>query len=169
MYWTHDPLFRFDQIVLYKSPEQQIRSIVKQKTKLGASIDEVASSDFLGPALRSWSQNYMGLMKVVRPKGRRVFINWESLVADPDRHLRRLGELLDLPYQPGVLDHIHLGHFVGGNQGVDVKAISQTGRVTLRPSNAPALPEPMRQAVLADHEAGFVHRLLDNEYRRSYG
>jgi tetratricopeptide (TPR) repeat protein len=167
LYWELDPLFRFDYVILYKSPSQYLRSHLKQHLRRGeaaASLDR----DWVSANLHRWAYNYLGHMKAIRPTGRRVVLNWEEFVAAPAPHMRRLSSLLSIPLPPETLDAIRLGHFIGGNTGVDVDALKSDPRLVLRPSNAPPLPPDLEAAAVDHPEAQRVARMLDNEYRRQF-
>jgi hypothetical protein len=167
LYWSLDPLFRFDYIILYKSPIQYLRSLLKQHVRRGepvASLDK----DWVSANLHRWAYNYLGHMKAIRPTGDRVVLNWERFVTEPARHMRALSGLLTIPLPPETLQAIRLGHFIGGNTGVDVEALKADPRLVLRPSNAPELPPELEQAATEHDQSRFVASLLDNEYRRQF-
>jgi hypothetical protein len=169
LYWERDPLFRFDQVILYKPVEQQMRSTVKQAVRLGgdeAAATVLADADAI---LGRWSVNYLDHLRLLKPRGKRIVLNWDAFVGDPARHLKRLGELLDLPLDADILNHIRVDHSIGGNTGVDFRAVKQSGKLEIRPSSAPQLSDGLRDKVRAHKRAQYVNRLLDREYQRQFG
>ena len=166
--WLKDPLFRFDLVVLFKSPEQYLRSMLKQAIRR-ADPDEAPVVDDPDRLLDRWANNYLGHLKTLKPAGKRVVLHWEHFVADPRHHLTRLGELLDSPISPAQLSAIRLGHFIGGNIAIDVAGLQANPTFKLRPSDAPALPDDLLAVVRSHKRSLFVERLLQNEYRRQFG
>jgi len=164
LYWENDPLFRFDYIILYKTPVQHLRSMLKQQLRRSPALPE----GWAGANLDRWGQKYLGYLKTIRPRGRRVVINWEAFVAEPTRHMRRLAALLDIPLDPACLQHIRLTHFIGGNTGVDARGLKVDPKLELRASSAPELDaETFAEAV--DHPfSNWMMRVLDAEYRRDF-
>ena len=167
-YWQRDPLFRFDYIVSFKSPENYLRSMLKQELRRPSGIAAIDDA-WASAALDRWADNYLGHLRSIRPLGRRVVLNWDGFVTDPDHHLRRLSDLLDIPLGPDVLVEIRLGHFIGGNIGLDIGELRASRALALRPSNAPELPPNLREAVRAHERAQAVARMLTVEYRRDFG
>lgn len=169
LYWERDPLFRFDQIILYKPVEQQMRSTLKHAVRLGGA--EAADKVLAGAdeTLAGWSINYLDHLRLLKPRGKRVVLNWDAFTADPGRHLRGLGDILGLPLDAGILNRIRVEHSIGGNIGVDFKALQQTGKLEIRPSSAPELSDALRSKVAGHKRAQYVNRLLDREYRRQFG
>ncbi len=167
LYWERDPLFRFDHLILYKSPVQHLRSMLKQHARQSGGAPPAAG--WVGANLERWARKYLAYLKTIRQSGARVVVNWESFVAEPGRHMRRLSSLLDVPLDPALLEHIRLSHFIGGNTGVDVRGLSVDPRLALRASNAPPLPPELLEEALEHPLAAWVGRLLDGEYRRAFG
>jgi len=166
LYWERDPLFRFDHVILYKSPIQHLRSLLKQQIRQNASGHLV--DGWVGSSLDRWGQKYLSYLKTIRQSGRRVVVNWETFVAEPARHMRRLSSLLDIPLDPSCLENIHLTHFIGGNIGVDVRGLKIDPRLALRASNAPELPAELIEEAMEHPFSNWMIRLLDAEYRRDF-
>ena len=166
LYWERDPLFRFDHIILYKSPVQHLRSMLKQQVRQNATAP--LADGWVGSNLDRWAQKYLGYLKSIRQSGRRVVVNWEAFVAEPSRHMRRFSSLLGIPLDISSLEHIRLIHFIGGNTGLDVRGLKVEPKLVLRASNAPALPREMLEEVREHPFSSWVARLLDAEYRRVF-
>lgn len=168
IYWERDPLFRFDQIVLYKSPQAQLRSTLKIDLK--ANPDAAKGFHRQVPELLSrWTTIYYEHLYLIRPTGKQIVIDWEALVADPERHFERLSSRLGINLTMSALTSPRFGHFIGGNTGVNVRELQKAGRIELRPSNAPPLPEDAKAAAEAHLAAQRVHRMLDRRYKEVFG
>lgn len=166
-YWKNDPLLRYERVILYKSPHEQVRSFLKQNArKLG---EEVARAKALGSVdrwLDAWVGNYLAALKAPTSVARRLVIHWEGLVASPQAHLDRALKHLGLAAGPELLEDIRAKHYVGGNS-VGVMAWRE-GRIEMRPSDAPPLTAALIDKIAAHREAAFVHGLLETEYRRQF-
>jgi len=168
-YWSIDPLFRFDLVVLYKSPEGQVRSFYK-------ALDSKIRSGKITPnthmtatqCLGNYVQNYGGLLKTIRPRGRRVVMNWEKFVSSPEAHFDRLLKALDFPGSSDIFQNVRIGHVIGGNGLFNFESIAATNRINIRPSNAPLLTPVQRAEVAAHGEARKMFRMLENEYQRDF-
>ncbi len=166
LYWERDPLFRFDHIILYKTPVQHLRSMLKQEIRRNGAAP--LAEGWVGSSLDRWTQKYLGYLKTIRQGGRRVVVNWEAFVADPPRHMRRLSSLLAIPLEPSLLEHIRLLHFIGGNTGIDVRGLKIDPKLVLRASDAPALPPDLLDEAVEHPLSNWMARLLDGEYRRNF-
>lgn len=167
-YLQRDPLCRFDYMLSYKSPENHLRSMLKQELRRPSGVAALNKA-WAATVLDRWADNYMGHLRAIRPTGRRVVLNWDGFAAHPAAHMRRLSELLDIPLGSETLTEIRLGHFIGGNIGLDVAGLRADPRLTLRPSNAPELPPDLREAVLSHRRAQAAARMLAMQYRRDFG
>jgi hypothetical protein len=163
----HDPLFRFDYILSYKEPVSHLRSLLKQFVRQPGP-PKPATAEWASISLDRWASSYMRHLKVIRPIGRRVVLNWDAFVAEPQRHIRRLARVLSIPLEAETLERIRLGHFIGGNTGVDIDALQATGVMTLKASNAPQLPPEILEVALTHAGSQRVMRILGNEYRRDF-
>jgi tetratricopeptide (TPR) repeat protein len=165
-YWRRDPRFEFDLIVLYKSPGSHFQSYLKaaeKKRALNIEVSEFAvDRDRL---LGNWRYHYQNLLGVLRPRGKRIFVNWEGFAARPHEHFHRILEILGLPGSSRVFGNIKFGHFIGGN---DVEQIVRTGKFLARPSSPPALSEDDDRSVRAHRPSQEIFRLIENSYRRQF-
>jgi len=169
LYMRYDPLCRFDMLVLYKSPVQQMRSELKVIRYYEKVNNEIELYQSIKVNLNYWTNNYLNQLYLIKNNGPKIFSQWERFVADPRTHMEKLARALDIPVHPRILDTIRLGHFNGGNTSVDVNELRETGKLTLRSSNAPDLPPALEQIVRTHKRANYVHRLLEKRYRAMFG
>ena len=168
-YEVMDPENRFDLIVLYKPVESWVRSFRRQeeiKRELGIPSLERETADFW---LNNYTGIYQGLVKKLRPEGRRIVLNWERFVAQPAAHFDHLLKLLGLPGDAGVFDNIRVEHLIGGNDSGNIRAVIEEKRVRFRPSSAPPLTEADAAAIGRHDAARQVARQLDSLYHLSFG
>lgn len=163
----HDPLFRFDYLLSYKSPVSYLRSQLKQNFRK-VSLNKPVTADWAQDLLERWAVNYREHLKIIRPTGRRVVMDWDKFIDKPHFHLKRLAEILDLPLRPNVVKRVSFSHFIGGNVGVDVAALRLTRTLQLRPSDAPDLPPAIRDVALNFQSSNPVPGMLDAEYRSAF-
>jgi hypothetical protein len=149
---------------LYKTPVQQLRSTLSGHIRRGGTITD----GLVGASLDRWALKYLANLKTIRQRGRRVVLNWEAFVAEPLRHMDRLSSLLNIPLNPMCLEHVRLGHFIGGNMGVDVEGLKVDPKLTLSASTAPELSEEMLNEAQEHGFSNWVMRVLDREYRRDF-
>jgi hypothetical protein len=166
--WSLDPLFRFDLIVLYKSPTQQAQSLLKEAVRQHGPRGVDVLRQTLDASLDRWAASYIGHLKLLRPTGRRIVLDWEEFVRKPSFHLRRIGKLLHVPGAGSLHERVKVNHFMGGNREVGPAEIVAKGRIDLKPSNAPALPDDLRERVLAHRRSDYVYRMLQSEYDRTF-
>jgi len=157
----------FDLLVVYKSRHEYFRSVMKQfilrsKTTPGMKIPDP------GRELDRWVSNYQGHLCNLHPSGKRIVLNWERFVSEPEFHMARLGDLLDPRITPVQLRAIRLGHFIGGNTGVDVSELQRRPIVSLHPSDAPPLTDEQAAAVASHDSARGIEQVLDAEYARQF-
>jgi hypothetical protein len=165
-----DPEFGFDLITLYKQPSSHIGSMKRVAT-------ERATEEFVGPEigqriereLNNWVHNYSGLMRTIHPRGRRIFLNWESFVARPAEHFERLLKILDLPGSAEVFEHLKPHHYIGGSDTPGVRQTATTGRFVTRPSSSPPLTDEEMALVTQEETSRSLFRLMENEYYRDFG
>jgi hypothetical protein len=164
IYTLYDPLYRFDLIVCYKSPSQQARSVLKDLIHTNKPIDE----QMFVKSLNEWARNYLEQLFLLNCSGKKVFLQWERFVADPASHMDRLASVFGIPLAADILTNIRIGHFVGGNTGVDVPEVRKSGAISLRPSTAPPLPPEIEDIVRAHKRAAYVHGLLERRYHEVF-
>ena len=168
-YQMMDPYHRFDLIVLYKPVESWVRSFRRQeeiKVDLGIPSLEGETADIW---LDAYADTYQGLLKELHPEGKRIVLNWERFVAQPEAHFVHLVKLLGLPGDAGVFDKIRVEHLIGGNDSGNIRDVVETRRVRFRPSSAPPLAEPDAAAVRRHEAARQVARQLESLHHLSFG
>lgn len=158
----HDPLLRFDGLVVFKSPSQAWFSELK-KRKAGESESHYleACQKYIGV----WTQSYKSFLEDFSPAGKTVFLSFEDFAKQPLAVLKSLTQSLSLPFDESVLTSILPGHAVGGN----AQAIAKLRRTDYTPDIAPLedpdLPAAHRQLIDASDEAGYIFERLQAAHR----
>jgi hypothetical protein len=147
-----DPLGRHDLVVLFKSPDAAWAS-AKRRPRPPRT-----------PALylARWEREYRKLLHDLPVEGRRIVLHFDAFRQDPERHLRRLLERLELSAPEGH-DLLVLRtdqHVIGGNGGTREQVRGASGRLAIRPRDAHALPEAERAEVAAYAERSAVFEEL---------
>jgi hypothetical protein len=169
-YWQLDPLSRYDLIILYKSPTDSTRSHFKKIEHMnhGGWALQKGAHLTVKPYLDNWTQNYFGLLRNVRPLGRRLVINWEAFVADPDAHMRVICSQLALDYDRQLFSKIRPQHVIAGNRRIPFAEIMSKGKLVMQPLNARVLTPAEQQDVDSHQAAKLVFRFLESEYHRIF-
>jgi len=167
-YSVREPLSRFDLIVLYKPLPVWVHSFQRvEAQRVANGIPSSPMATDLPRTLRYWADSYYAFLKELRPRGRRVVINWERFVERPHEHFEVLLKLLRLPGDAGVFETVKAPHYVGGNAGI--ASIVKEGRVQFRPSRGGETLSSMDEATVAGHEAAqMVFRMLESCYRTDF-
>jgi len=111
-----DPLERFNAVILFKQPANAFRSNLKHLREKPDMPRPIDNPEGYGNV---YARNYCRFLDVVEPQGRKICLNWESFSAKPERHLKRLCEMLDLPFDANVLTHRNADqHAFGGSRAV---------------------------------------------------
>ncbi|HEX4861279.1 MAG TPA: hypothetical protein VFV07_08585 [Rhizomicrobium sp.] len=108
----HDPLLRFDALVLFKSLPQAWWSEL-QKRPQGRDAEY-----YRGECERyvtSWTQSYATFLESFSPQGRVAFLSFEEFTRSPRAVLEAACRALALPFDEAVLTSAKPGHAIGGN------------------------------------------------------
>lgn len=168
IYWEQDPLFRFELLLLFKSPEEQIRSHLKRAIEhVGAEKADDQLHSSLDSLLDQWAREYLWHLHIIRPN-RRIVLQWDRFEELPSLHLRALGHLLGLPLSEAILEDLRVDHVIGGNSAVDVQELASRKAVQVRPSCTPGLSQSIIARIKSHRRAQYVSKLLQSEYRRSF-
>ncbi len=163
-YLTLDPRLRFDAIVLFKSPEAAWHSVLK---RLGTDDpDEVTTR--LERFLAVWIREYENALAMT-PEGKKLFLHFDSLAANPRRIVSRLLEALDLPNHDLDLDKTMSGrHAIGGNDDF-VDASSKTERIDVKTTVDRTLPEAHRRLIADDERSASLFDDLSSRSNAVFG
>lgn len=112
---TIDPLQRFNSITLFKKPENAFESFYKRGLMLPMrSLEE----DILA-FIKIYKREYYRFLNEFRPKGQKIFLNWEVFSNRPGECLEIICGHFGLKYDPNVLSVRRADqHTFGGNKGV---------------------------------------------------
>ena len=144
----NDPLLRFDALILFKSPE---RAWLSHRSKLSTERLAADEAKELASYLDIWADRYGMLSDLLKPRGRKVFVRYEDLAADPRAMLEGICASLDLPFDAAASDALPVNHAIGGNHLALRSYAAMKHRLEVRAPEAPDLPDPIAAAIAA-HE-----------------
>lgn len=101
---TQDPWLRFDALVLFRHPRNAWGSAVRPGRKWRDVV----------PYLRRWDEHYRKLAFDLPNRGQKLFLDLDRFRQDPDGHMTRLRQLLDLS-EPTKDEEPPAEHSIGGN------------------------------------------------------
>lgn len=140
----HDPLMRFDALVLFKSPVQAWMSALR---KLPPDRDGAFYLRKCEDYLALWTDRYQTLLDHFAPQGKVVFAHFDAFVQAPRAGLQSLCRALDIPFDPGVLKAAAVRHAIGGNPGAVAKLYSAGDAIEMAPLARPDCPLEQLQAI----------------------
>ncbi len=133
----HDPLMRFDALVLFKSPVQAWMSTLRKLPEdRGAAFYLRQCESYLA----LWADRYRTLLDHFAPQGKVVFAHFDAFAQAPREGLKSLCGALDLPFDEAVLEKALPRHAIGGNPGAAAKLYSAGGPITVTPLPRPDCP-----------------------------
>lgn len=161
-----DPLERYDAVVLFKHPDSAFRSNLKRRLagsgKPGHFDDPVLYGDV-------YALDYRRYLHAANPEGKKIFLNWNRFTAEPERHLKRLCELLGLPFDTAVLSRRDPDqHAFGGNQDVRDGFRSTPAEFSVRSEHDIKLSEEQLQALRNHAPMQSIHEEMMALYRRAF-
>jgi len=163
-YLALDPRLRFDAIVLFKSPEAAWHSVRKRLR----TDDPGELTTRLEWFLAGWVQEYENALAMA-PAGQKLFLQFDSLVADPRRIVARLLEALDLPRSELDLNAAMNGrHAIGGNDDF-IDASKRTEQIEVKAKVDRTLPDAHQKLITGDEKLAFLFGELSSRSRAVFG
>lgn len=163
-YLSLDPLFRFDAVVLFKSPAAAWHSVYKRLPP----VDEDTLLARLERYMGVWVREYQNAL-AMKTAGKKVFLAFDTLVRDPERAVTRLLEACDLPRRQLDLERPMQGrHSIGGNDAF-VEASSKVERIAVRPSDDTPLPDEHRRLIAENAEMAALFDQLSTRSDAVFG
>lgn len=154
----HDPLMRFDALVLFKSPVQAWMSTLR---KLPADRDSAFYLRKCEDYLALWTDRYRTLLDHFAPQGKIVFVHFDTFVQAPREGLQSLCRALDIPFDPDVPEATAVRHAIGGNPGAVAKLYAPRDAIEIAPLARPDCPpEQIRTIENAKAAQDIFARLL---------
>lgn len=130
----HDPLMRFDAVVMFKSPVQAWLSTLRR-------LPPDRDGDFYLRECRSylklWEDRYAIFLDYFAPQGKVVFLYFDEFARAPRETLEALCRALDLPFDCHVLGSIGESHSIGGNPNAVANLNAANGAVEIDKLAAP--------------------------------
>jgi hypothetical protein len=140
----HDPLMRFDALVMFKSPVQAWMSTWR---KLPPDRDAAFYLHKCENYLALWTDRHRTLLDHFTPQGRVVFVHFDAFARTPRKVLKSLCGALDLPFDADMLETAALSHAIGGNPNAVATLYSGTGPVEITPLAGPDCPPEQLRAI----------------------
>ncbi len=150
----HDPLLRFDALVMFKSP---IQAWISHREKLAAGQDDASHLRHCRTYMDTWTQAYDTLLNHFRPAGKMVYLSFDRFVEEPATHLEALCGALNLPYDPAVLEATRPGHAIGGNARAMARIRASDYRIEISALPNPDLPPAELELIAADERVAAIH------------
>lgn len=130
-----DPLLRFDAVTLFKSPGQAWQSYWKRLSTPDSAEVQIKLEQFM----KSWIRGYKNLLRM-KPRGKKLFLHFDTLVNAPEQTLACLLETLGLPMGELDIEMSKKGcHAIGGNDRF-IDASRNMDLIDIRPQEEIALP-----------------------------
>lgn len=130
-----EPLGRLDLLVLFKSPADAWNSIRRRGDRNAWTLESF---------LVFWEREYGRLLHDL-PARRVVVLDFGRFRREPERHWRRLGELLDLPTGDALPPVRAEQHAVAGNAGTHARIVSEGDALRIRARDEDLLPPGERE------------------------
>ena len=133
----HDPLLRFDALVMFKSPVQAWMSTLR---KLPQGRDAAFYLSKCDNYLALWTDRYRTLLDHFAPQGKVAFVHFDAFVQAPREVLQSLCGALDLTFDPAVLKTAASRHAIGGNPDAVAKLHSAGDSIEIATLARPDCP-----------------------------
>ncbi len=124
----HDPLLRFDALVMFKSPVQAWMSALR---RLPQDRDAAFYLHKCETYLDLWTDRYLTLLDHFAPQGKIVFLYFDAFAQAPRQVLQGLCAALGLTFDAAALETAALCHAIGGNPNAVAKLRSAGGSMEI--------------------------------------
>lgn len=153
----HDPLMRFDGIVMYKSLRQ---AWLSELTKRKKGESENYYLDECRKYVDVWTQSYKSFLEDLSPRGKVIVVSFEDFARRPQAVLERVAKSLALEFDERVLTSIQPGHAIGGNALAMAKLRQACYTPEIEPVDGCDLPAGHREIIEQNEEAKNVFERL---------
>jgi len=153
----HDPLLRFDALVLFKSLAQAWWSELQKRPQ---GRDEEYYRGECEKYVATWAQSYATFLESFSPQGRVAFLSFEEFTRDPGGALEAVCRALALQFDEAVLRSARPGHAIGGNARAMTKLRSAHYAPDISPLAPCELPASHARIIAGSTEAARVFDLL---------
>lgn len=150
----HDPLMRFDALVMFKSPIQAWFSEIQHVTrKQGSRPASMPLEERMHRYVEDWRGIYETCLNGFSPQGTVAFLDFGEFTRNPESTLRRALEKVNIELDPGVLKQIRPSHSIGGNGPVVRNLRDDSLTVNIKPRDDSVVPKDQRDWIMAQTEA----------------
>jgi hypothetical protein len=133
----NDPLLRLDALVLFKSPKQAWASELAKRRSFATPAE---AFEAMQRYMTVWRSSYADMLDAFRPRGRKLFVDFDRLTVEPAPALRAIADGFGLPFEERALRQSIPGHSIGGNDGSMRRLRESNYAVRIEPLGAPAIP-----------------------------
>ncbi len=159
-----DPKANFNEIVLFKKPENAYKSQYKHRKTQPIDTPSLRS---VNAYLRVYTDSYSNLMLPHCNDNKRIFLNWESFIANPEVHIPKLSHMLQSKLDGNVFGSFGLiGHSFGGN--ADVNRDHKRNNSKIKKDTSTILPEKLLLEAQNNYYAMVVYRRMMKLYQKSF-
>lgn len=164
---THDPDLAMSAVVLFKPPLASCysfyRKVQNPEYKNHTAFD-------LARFRQAWFRSYQLFLDDFAVKERKVVLNFEAFCQNPEYHMTRLCDMMDIPFDAKCLTTATPAqHYFGGNQRVNKPYKSGAYGISVQPPEPIALPEDITEKLMQDTELQSLYARLQQEYLRDFG
>ena len=133
----HDPLSRYDAIVLFKSPQHAWFS---KRSRLGSTLSNKRQRDELERFLQVWQRSYTDLLYRFKPKGQKLFIDFDAFTRRPEETLIPAMTRLGIEMHAEPFKRAKPSHAVGGNSNANIRFAERNHSLDIQPRLSMHLP-----------------------------
>ncbi len=164
---AHDPSLNMSAIVLFKPPIESCYSFYRKVQS--AEYANHTSFD-LAYFKRAWLKSYQSFLDSFDVQGVRTVLNFEAFRQSPEHHMRRLCQLIDIPFDENCLQTATPSqHYFGGNRRVNKPYVSGTYAIDIQPPEPVELPESILRDLQDDEALQSLYARLQQHYLADFG
>ena len=151
----NEPQLRLTGLAVFKSPKQAWASNYAKVLNTPE-----ATFDGMVKFMDVWKSAYSEILHDYKPKGGKVFVNFDRFAEAPESMFRSLVRALDLEYDPIALVSPSTGHSLGGNSNAINRVHKAGHRVSIYKLPDPIIPADHAMWIDAQPDLNELHDVL---------